>query len=101
MASCYVLEAPPSQPCCKGMYDFEPENDGELGFSEGEHITLISRIDDNWYEGMNQKGEVRNKLTRFFMRPCTLKRLKINSILGRHAQWPHCALGSSFPSLFF
>lgn len=52
------MPSTPTQPCCKGLYDFEAENDGELGFVEGEEITLISRIDDNWYEGMNKKGEV-------------------------------------------
>eukprot|EP00092_Neocalanus_flemingeri_P016738 GFUD01018101.1.p1 GENE.GFUD01018101.1~~GFUD01018101.1.p1 ORF type:complete len:409 (-),score=127.78 GFUD01018101.1:1536-2762(-) len=43
-----------TQPTGQALYDFEPENAGELGFKEGDMITLKQKVDDNWFEGTFQ-----------------------------------------------
>jgi len=41
----------------EALYDFEAENESELPFHEGDIITLLSRVDANWYEG-SLRGKV-------------------------------------------
>lgn len=65
-----LIQTPPVQPgpqptnqrspCCRGLFDFEAENNEELEFKEGQTIKLIARLDENWLE-----GECNNKRGRF------------------------------------
>lgn len=46
-----ISPATKAKPSCKASYDFEAQNPGELSFKEGQIIDLISKIDENWFEG--------------------------------------------------
>lgn len=35
----------------QAMYDFTPQEQGELEFRRGNIITVIDRTDENWWEG--------------------------------------------------
>ncbi|RVE74975.1 hypothetical protein OJAV_G00027220 [Oryzias javanicus] len=41
----------PDQPCCRALYDFDPENAGELSFREGDTIILANQLDQNCNSG--------------------------------------------------
>ncbi|PAA68927.1 hypothetical protein BOX15_Mlig003884g1 [Macrostomum lignano] len=38
-------------PTCRALFAFTADNNTELAFDEGDVIQLVSRVDDNWYEG--------------------------------------------------
>ncbi|XP_057186152.1 endophilin-A3b isoform X2 [Triplophysa rosa] len=48
----YHSSPPFDQPCCRALYAFQPENQGELCFKGGDIIILTSQVDENWFEGM-------------------------------------------------
>jgi hypothetical protein len=41
----------------QALYDYEKAEDNEIGFSEGEYITQIKKVDDDWWLGVNARGE--------------------------------------------
>ena len=40
------------------QYDYEKAEDNELELREGEHVTNIEMVDDDWWMGQNSRGEV-------------------------------------------
>jgi len=37
--------------CAEALYDFQAETDMELAFHKGDKISLLARINDNWFVG--------------------------------------------------
>lgn len=50
--TCYADSVVPvDQPCCRALYSFKSEREGELNFDPGDVIVLTNRVDENWFEG--------------------------------------------------
>lgn len=43
--------APAGGELVKGLFNFTPENEDELGFRKGEIITVLKHIDEGWWHG--------------------------------------------------
>lgn len=33
------------------MFSYEPQHDGDLGFSEGEVVAVVEMLDNGWWKG--------------------------------------------------
>ena len=42
---------PPATPCARALYDYFGEDEDDLQFQEGDLITLLDRVDENWFLG--------------------------------------------------
>eukprot|EP00117_Sycon_ciliatum_P006155 scpid25991/ scgid9812/ Sorbin and SH3 domain-containing protein 1; Ponsin; SH3 domain protein 5; SH3P12; c-Cbl-associated protein len=51
-----VREKKPSGGLAKARYSFQAESIRELSLSKGDEVTLIRKVDKNWYEGMLMPG---------------------------------------------
>ena len=45
------------QPCAKALYDYVPQEPGDLGFKKGDIIILKKRVDANWYHGERNSSQ--------------------------------------------
>ncbi|XP_038156572.1 endophilin-A3b [Cyprinodon tularosa] len=51
ISSCADSQPVVDQPCCRALYSFMPNREGELDFSRGDIILLTGQVDSNWYQG--------------------------------------------------
>ncbi|RWS09395.1 uncharacterized protein B4U79_04172 [Dinothrombium tinctorium] len=42
----------------KAKYDFDAKTPVEISLKKSEMVKLLRKVDDNWYEGINSKGEI-------------------------------------------
>lgn len=42
----------------RAKFDFNAKTNVEISFKKGEKLTLLRRVDENWYEGMNERQDV-------------------------------------------
>lgn len=42
----------------KAKFDFEAKTSVELELKKGDHLRLIRKVDDNWYEGVNVRNQM-------------------------------------------
>nr|XP_027198158.1 ras guanine nucleotide exchange factor R-like isoform X4 [Dermatophagoides pteronyssinus] len=42
----------------RAKFDFNAKTNVEISFKKGEKLTLLRRVDENWYEGMNERQHV-------------------------------------------
>lgn len=45
------------QPCAKALYDYVPQESGDLAFKKGDIIFLKKRVDANWYHGERNSSQ--------------------------------------------
>lgn len=50
--ACLFPSPPPQQPTyVQALFDFDPQEDGELGFRRGDFIHVMDNSDPNWWKG--------------------------------------------------
>ena len=43
--------SPPQSQRVQALYDFEPQEEGELRMRKGDIVTVLEKVDQNWWKG--------------------------------------------------